>query len=147
MLTGQSITELQRQAHAEPEETDYHFVNALIMPTDRAILHARIAARLEQMFAAGFVDEVRQLRQRYALRSDLPSMRSVGYRQVWAYLEGELASEAIAAEQALFATRQLAKRQLTWLRRWHDGRSFAMEAADVISQVAAYFDGATKAGG
>ncbi|MDY0329698.1 MAG: tRNA (adenosine(37)-N6)-dimethylallyltransferase MiaA [Thiomonas sp.] len=84
-------------------------------PSDRSALHARIAQRFEQMLAAGFVDEVRALRQRGDLSPALPSMRAVGYRQAWRFLDGEISAEQFR-EQAIAATRQLAKRQLTWLR-------------------------------
>jgi tRNA dimethylallyltransferase len=91
------------------------FVMLGLLPTDRAALHGRIADRLERMFAAGLVDEVRRLRSRPGLRRESPAMRAVGYRQVWAHLEGERTLEETAAA-ARAATRQLAKRQLTWLR-------------------------------
>ena len=80
-------------------------------------MHARIAARLDKMLNAGLMEEVRRLWQRGDLSPDLPAMRSVGYRQFWAYFEGEI-SEEEAANTVLYASRQLAKRQLTWLRRW-----------------------------
>ena len=84
-------------------------------PSDRAALHGRIAARWQAMISAGLVDEVRSLRARYALDAAMPSMRAVGYRQVWETLEGT-APAATLADRAIAATRQLAKRQLTWLR-------------------------------
>ncbi|MHB1666952.1 MAG: tRNA (adenosine(37)-N6)-dimethylallyltransferase MiaA [Thiomonas sp.] len=84
-------------------------------PSNRAELHARIARRFDAMFAAGFLDEVRSLRARGDLHATLPSMRAVGYRQAWAHLDGEIDAATFAA-QAIAATRQLAKRQLTWLR-------------------------------
>lgn len=91
------------------------FVMLGLLPTDRAALHGRIADRLERMFAAGFVDEVRRLKSRPGVLRESPAMRAVGYRQVWAHLEGEKSlEETVAAARA--ATRQLAKRQLTWLR-------------------------------
>jgi len=78
-------------------------------------LHARIATRLEQMVETGFIDEMKALRQRPGLTADHPSMRSVGYRQFWQYLDDQYSLEE-AIDRALFATRQLAKRQITWLR-------------------------------
>lgn len=88
-----------------------------LIPADRARLHQAIALRFQQMLAHGFVDEVRCLRQQYPeLQPDMPSMRCVGYRQVWDYLEGHVDS-ATFGECAMAATRQLAKRQLTWLRK------------------------------
>ncbi|HEV7576213.1 MAG TPA: tRNA (adenosine(37)-N6)-dimethylallyltransferase MiaA [Caldimonas sp.] len=102
-------------------------------PTDRAWLHARIAARFAAMLGAGFVDEVRRLRARGDLTAPLPSMRAVGYRQAWAALDrGELDAIAPAASAA---TRQLAKRQLTWLRSMPWRRVVACDDADAVDQV------------
>ena len=84
-------------------------------PSDRSVLHARIAQRFDHMLAAGFLDEVQALRQRGDLSPALPSIRAVGYRQAWRFLDGEIDAEQFR-EQAIAATRQLAKRQLTWLR-------------------------------
>jgi tRNA dimethylallyltransferase len=85
------------------------------MPGDRAVLHARIAARFDAMLEAGLVEEVRALRRRHVLHPNLPSMRCVGYRQVWAHLDGAY-DRATLRNRGVAATRQLAKRQLTWLR-------------------------------
>ena len=85
----------------------------------RANLHARIAARFDEMLARGFIDEVAALKARGDLSTDLPSMRAVGYRQVWEHLEGTV-DRAGMRERALAATRQLAKRQLTWLKGFSD---------------------------
>jgi len=86
------------------------------VPADRGELHRRIEARFDAMLAGGLVDELRALRARYALRPDLPSMRCVGYRQAWEFLEGRYDANALR-DKGIAATRQLAKRQLTWLRR------------------------------
>jgi tRNA dimethylallyltransferase len=86
-----------------------------IVPPDRALLHQRIADRFDAILKAGLIDELKSLRQRYALSADLPSMRCVGYRQAWAHLEGEYGVDEMRA-RGIAATRQLAKRQLTWLR-------------------------------
>jgi tRNA dimethylallyltransferase len=86
-----------------------------LAPADRAKLHAAIAARFDGMLAAGLIDEVRSLRKRYALRADMPSMRAVGYRQVADHLDGRF-DRATLRDRAIAATRQLAKRQLTWMR-------------------------------
>ena len=94
---------------------DLRFEVIALEPSDRSCLHARIAARLDQMFAAGFLDEVRRLRARGDLQANLPSMRCVGYRQAWEHLDGLYDAQAMH-ERSLAATRQLAKRQLTWLR-------------------------------
>ena len=90
-----------------------------LAPADRAVLHARIAERLVVMMSEGFLDEVAALRARGDLHTDLPSIRAVGYRQLWSYLEGEVSLDE-ALDRALAATRQLAKRQLNWLRGWSD---------------------------
>lgn len=93
----------------------YRLVKLVRSPRERAVLHRRIGARFDAMLAAGFEDEVRRLRARGDLTAALPSMRAVGYRQLWAYLDGVL-SFAAMRERAIIATRQLAKRQYTWLR-------------------------------
>ncbi len=87
----------------------------LLEPADRALLHTRIATRFELMLQSGFIEEVEDLRRRYSLHAALPSMRCVGYRQVWDFLDGAI-TKAQMLEQGIAATRQLAKRQLTWQR-------------------------------
>ncbi|HVF64927.1 MAG TPA: tRNA (adenosine(37)-N6)-dimethylallyltransferase MiaA [Casimicrobiaceae bacterium] len=86
-----------------------------LLPVDRAELHRRIAARFDAMLAQGLLDELARLRHRYVLTRELPSMRAVGYRQAWAHLEGEIDAESLRSA-GIAATRQLAKRQITWLR-------------------------------
>lgn len=95
--------------------TTVNFLRLALAPSERAALHSRIAQRFDAMLDAGLIDEVRSLRERYALTPDLPAMRAVGYRQVWNFLEGMI-DLATLRNQGIFATRQLAKRQLTWLR-------------------------------
>jgi len=87
------------------------------MPKDRGLLHQRIAVRFTQMLADGFLGEVEGLMKRGDLHRDLPSMRAVGYRQAWSHLLGEVDQQTFL-DQGIAATRQLAKRQLTWLRKW-----------------------------
>ncbi|MBT8092788.1 MAG: tRNA (adenosine(37)-N6)-dimethylallyltransferase MiaA [Gammaproteobacteria bacterium] len=113
LASDKSLTTWQQEAVATPAATDYVKIALQVEP--RALLHARIAARLQLMVESGFVDEVAALRDRPGLRGDSPAMRSVGYRQFWKHLDGDW-TLAEARERALFATRQLAKRQLTWLR-------------------------------
>ena len=113
------------------------------MPRDRAELHRRIAARFAGMLQAGLVDELKALRKRYRLTAGMPSMRAVGYRQVWQYLEGELDADALA-ERAVAATRQLAKRQLTWLRSFPEvenvgGSPIEADAEALASRIAHSF--------
>jgi tRNA dimethylallyltransferase len=90
-----------------------------IAPTDRKVLHQRIENRFRQMLANGFVEEVRKLKERADLTVDMPSMRCVGYKQVWQYLDAELSYDEMI-DKGVAATRQLAKRQFTWLRGWQD---------------------------
>lgn len=111
-LSGRPISELQTGARRAPPFALRAFV---LVPEDRAALQRRIAERFEQMLKDGLVDELKALRRRYPLHAALPSMRCVGYRQAWAHLEGEY-DEATLREKGIAATRQLAKRQLTWLR-------------------------------
>ena len=99
--------------------TGYDALCLALAPADRSVLHARIAERLDVMMSEGFLDEVAALRERGDVHSDLPSIRAVGYRQLWSYLEGEVSLDE-ALGRALAATRQLAKRQLNWLRGWSD---------------------------
>jgi len=109
--------------HAAPARpalaTDYRVEQVAICPGQREWLHRRIAERFDAMLTAGLEDEVARLRARGDLDLQLPSMRSVGYRQIWQYLDGDC-DLATARERAIAATRQLAKRQLTWLRKWPD---------------------------
>ncbi|MCG5500167.1 tRNA (adenosine(37)-N6)-dimethylallyltransferase MiaA [Ectothiorhodospira lacustris] len=111
-----------------------------LMPPDRIRLRERIALRFRQMLRQGLVDEVSALRERGDLSVDLPSMRAVGYRQVWEYLEGRIDHDAMVT-QAITATRQLAKRQMTWLRSYPDVEVFDPERADpagVLGRVKAH---------
>jgi tRNA dimethylallyltransferase len=97
----------------------YTVVQLAMMPPERRVLHERIRLRFLKMLDAGFLDEVRALMLREDLHPDLPSMRCVGYRQAWSYLSGEDDYETFVSK-GVAATRQLAKRQLTWLRKWSD---------------------------
>jgi tRNA dimethylallyltransferase len=116
-VTGKPMSSLLSGGRIAPPRIQVNVIS--IEPSDRAILHRRISTRFEEMLEQGLVDEVRRLRERYRLSPDLPSMRCVGYRQTWQYLEGEFGLGRLR-ETALGATRQLAKRQLTWLRAMHD---------------------------
>lgn len=97
----------------------YTVAQLAIAPEQRQVLHARIAQRFQSMLEQGFVNEVEALRERSDLHAGLPSIRAVGYRQVWEYLDGKLSREEMI-ERGIIATRQLAKRQFTWLRGWDD---------------------------
>ncbi|MDX9874627.1 MAG: tRNA (adenosine(37)-N6)-dimethylallyltransferase MiaA [Spongiibacteraceae bacterium] len=115
-LSGRPLSELHAEGVAGAE-LSHRLVELAVAPGDRAVLHQRIAERFEAMLRAGFVEEVRTLRQRSDLHADLPAMRAVGYRQVWSWLSGDI-DEATMVTRGIEATRQLAKRQLTWLRQW-----------------------------
>jgi len=104
----------------------YHIIQLALLPVDRALLHQRIEKRFLIMLEQGLIDEVEELRQRADLHLDLPSMRAVGYRQVWQYLNGDY-NYAAMVDKSVAATRQLAKRQLTWLRGWQDLTSISVE--------------------
>lgn len=112
----------------------FRLVQLALLPSDRAVLHRRIAQRFDAMLAAGLVDELQGLRKKYRLHAGLPSMRCVGYRQAWDYLEGRGKLNALR-EKGIAATRQLAKRQLTWLRSWPDVEAFDCLATDLLAQV------------
>jgi tRNA dimethylallyltransferase len=105
-----------------------------LVPGDRAVLHQRIADRFEHMLELGLLPEVRELRAKYDLDPNLPSMRCVGYRQAWKHLDGEYDLGELR-EKAVAATRQLAKRQLTWLRAMPDVRQFDCLAMDLQQQI------------
>ncbi|HEY1059983.1 MAG TPA: tRNA (adenosine(37)-N6)-dimethylallyltransferase MiaA [Limnobacter sp.] len=111
LLTGQPLSAFHKRDQAQR----LSLPTLAIEPGDRAVLHTRIAERFVQMLNSGFIDEVVSLRQRYVLNTTMPSMRCVGYRQVWEYLDGEV-DHSTMVDKGVAATRQLAKRQITWLR-------------------------------
>ena len=123
-LSGRPMSALL--AESEHQKPAYDFLSIGLLPSDRAVLHGRIAERFDAMLENGLDAEVRQLRQKYALHLNLPSMRCVGYRQVWEAQEGIIAQKEVR-DRGIFATRQLAKRQITWL-----GNSFAAENFDCL---------------
>jgi len=116
------------------EDLPYQKIKLIIAPSDRKILHDSIAQRFRNMLELGFINEVELLYQRGDLTEKMPSIRAVGYRQVWAYLQGEDDLETMA-EKAIAATRQLAKRQFTWLRRETDAISFQTGQPDLLQKV------------
>jgi len=124
-LTGKPLSTLQGMARAA---LPFSLKAFALVPAEREALHERIARRFDAMLKGGLVDELKTLRERYRLTAGMPSMRAVGYRQVWQYLDGEL-DEAAMREQAIAATRQLAKRQLTWLRSFRDVETVPDDAA------------------
>ena len=129
-LSGRPISDWQRAARAQP--FPFRVLRLVLAPADRAVLHERIERRFDAMLAAGLLDEVRRLRADPRLHPDLPSMRAVGYRQAWRFLDDSTTATGFR-DEAIAATRQLAKRQLTWLRgeldaRWLDP---AVDAAEL----------------
>lgn len=121
-VSGKTMSELRReqqQTEVKPFTERYRVTQIAIAPRDRHLLHQRIAQRFHKMLEQGLIDEVARLHQRGDLHPDLPAIRAVGYRQVWDYLEGVLNKEEMI-ERGIIATRQLAKRQFTWLRGWSD---------------------------
>lgn len=118
--SGTSLSDLHRAQSLNPvADLPCELIFIAMLPVQRSHLHQIIADRFHAMLAAGLVSEVAALKQRSDLHPDLPSMRSVGYRQVWEFLEGK-SDHATMVEKAIAATRQLAKRQLTWLRGWEN---------------------------
>jgi tRNA dimethylallyltransferase len=138
-LTGAPLAEsIARRTEAA---VPYRLIQLALQPSDRAVLHARIAQRFDAMLEAGLIDEVSALRRKYRLHAGLPSMRCVGYRQVWDYLEGR-SDRAALREKGIAATRQLAKRQLTWLRAWEDVAPLDCLAGDPVGQAAGILEAA-----
>jgi len=131
-ISGRPMSELL----AGPQEAapPYDFLSLGLLPADRAVLHARIAQRFDAMLAAGLEDEVSDLRQRYRLHDGLPSMRAVGYRQVWEVQAGRLPRDELR-ERGIFATRQLAKRQITWLTNTLRPQIFDCLAVDLTRRI------------
>ncbi len=139
-LTGLPISHFQKHNATESIATRHLNTRAEALislePDDRAWLHARIAQRFDAMLTAGFMDEVKVLRARSDLHGDLPAMRCVGYRQAWEALDGT-SPMAEWRDKGIFATRQLAKRQITWLRSMPGRRVVACDAPDALEQVLA----------
>lgn len=129
MITGQSLSTCLHTGSMPPA---CQFVNIMLLPTDRAWLHARINQRFGQMLEAGLIDEVARLLQHWNLTPEHPALRCVGYRQVFEYLHGEYDIDILRAKGAA-ATRQLAKRQLTWLRHWPNASCFEAEKPDIMA--------------
>ena len=118
------------------EKNEFSFVNLILFPEDRAWLHQRIGHRFEEMLKQGFIDEVKQLLKKWPVNPDMPALRSVGYRQVYEYLQKGDDLQGLK-DKGMAATRQLAKRQLTWLRQWPDGIYFDPKETDCQLKVMA----------
>jgi len=149
-LSGRTISDWHCSTRAQPR-LPYRVLKLVLAPADRAVLHGRIVQRFDAMLAAGFLDEVRRLRAMPQLQShprplELPALRAVGYRQAWEHLEGTT-DAATFRDRAIFATRQLAKRQLTWLRGELDAQWFdpATDSRRLDRALALFIEGAWPA--
>ncbi|MDP3420446.1 MAG: tRNA (adenosine(37)-N6)-dimethylallyltransferase MiaA [Thiobacillus sp.] len=140
-LSGKPMSALLDRTQAD---LPYRVLQLALIPSDRAVLHQRIAERFDAMLAEGLLDEVKALRQAFALTPDLPAMRAVGYRQAWAHLDGEISLDELR-ETGIAATRQLAKRQLTWLRSWPDAVELDCLAEDLEVQATTWVERHLKA--
>jgi tRNA dimethylallyltransferase len=144
-ISGKALSSFHQLnvAPAEPANSNaLHWANAPLLslePTDRSWLHKRIEQRFDDMLSNGFLDEVKDLRARGDLTPDLPAMRCVGYRQAWEALDGTLPMSELR-DRGVFATRQLAKRQITWLRSLPQRTVFEAEGENVLKQALAWVD-------
>lgn len=125
-----------------PAQFDFNFHSLILAPKDRKVIHQRIEKRFDQMLDSGFIDEVKMLFNRDDLSPALPSIRCVGYRQAWSYLAGEF-TKLKMREKAIVATRQLCKRQLTWLRRWEDAQ-WVEQPAEALTQILRWKEAANE---
>ncbi len=149
-VSGLSMSEHRRRQQREGADQQalglsqlpYTVARLAIAPQQREVLHGRIAQRFKQMLEQGFIEEVEALRCNSDLHEDLPSMRAVGYRQVWDYLEGNLARSELE-ERGIIATRQLAKRQFTWLRSWDKVQWLDSLASDNLPRALKYLQSST----
>ena len=132
-LSGRPMSELL--AESEKQRPAYNFLQIGLLPSDRSVLHDRIARRFDEMLLAGLDDEVRRLRAKYPLDENLPSMRCVGYRQMWDAQEGRI-SRPEMRDRGIFATRQLAKRQITWLTNSFEAEHFDCLDPALTDQIA-----------
>ena len=146
-VSGMTMTRhRQLQQEGSAVSLPYQVVRLAMAPLQRAVLHERIALRFRAMLREGFIAEVERLYRRGDLHAGLPSMRSVGYRQVWDYLEGHL-SLAELEQRGIIATRQLAKRQFTWLRSWEQLHWLDSLASDNLPRALKYLNSATISAG
>lgn len=149
-LSGESMSTLRRRQPRRQLDQEFQLVQIALLPRHRSVLHQRIERRFLEMLNQGFEEEVRILHNRGDLSPGLPAIRAVGYRQMWDYLEGATGRDEMIA-RAVAATRQLAKRQLTWLRKWPkleevyidsaDGRE--LEISELTGEALNYLEGIT----
>lgn len=131
LVSGKTLTELQRTL---TRSSPYFFINIALIPDDRTLLHEAITARFQAMLDLGFIEEVEKLFKRGDLHANLPAVRTVGYRQIWNYLLNSI-SYTEMQDLSLIATRQLAKRQLTWLRSWQELNTFASNHKENVKKI------------
>ncbi len=134
LVSGKTLTELQLTPNLSP--SSYLFINIALLPDDRNLLHKAIATRFQSMLDLGVVEEVEKLFKRGDLHENLPAIRTVGYRQIWNYLLNNI-SYIEMQELAIIATRQLAKRQLTWLRSWQKLNLFVSNDKENVKKIIA----------
>ncbi len=137
-VSGQSMTQLRAHQALQKQASNggylpYNVATFAIAPQQRSVLHERIALRFHLMLEQGFLNEVEALWQRGDLHADLPSIRAVGYRQAWMYLQGDYSYDEMI-ERGIIATRQLAKRQFTWLRSWEEVHWLDSLSCDILPQ-------------
>lgn len=138
MISGKKYSELVQTSKIGGLEEELKL--CALVPNDRSILHKNIETRFKQMLEQGFLDEVQKLRENPALTKNTTAIRSVGYRQAWEYLDGNISYDEFV-KKGIVATRQLAKRQLTWIRNWQgEIKLVAMESCTKESEVLSYFD-------
>jgi tRNA dimethylallyltransferase len=131
LISGKTLTELQCSF---TRSSPYFFINIALIPDDRTLLHEAITTRFQAMLDLGFIEEVEKLFKRGDLHANLPAIRTVGYRQIWNYLLNSI-SYTEMQDLTLIATRQLAKRQLTWLRSWQELNTFASNHKENVKKI------------
>jgi len=131
-ISGKTLT--KHWEEQEQQKLPFDVLNLAIMPKERKTLHQRIEQRFSLMLEQGFIEEVQALYDRGDLNLEMPSMRCVGYRQAWMYINGEIDHKTMI-EKGVVATRRLAKRQITWLRSWQDLHWFDLESTDLTARV------------
>jgi len=141
-VSGKTLTQYHEEGRSKANSDNslpfnLHFF--AIQPTDRGVLHNKIKKRFLEMLSSGLVEEVQVLRQRKDLSISLPAIKSVGYRQVWQYLDGQLSHEEMV-DRGIIATRQLAKRQLTWLRSWNELHGLDGHSSKSLNYILNYLD-------
>lgn len=135
-ISGRSMSSLLEDNSVNLTQQN-HYINIILAPNDRTFLHANIAKRFYSMLDAGFIAEVEQLYNNPNINENLPAIRSCGYRQIWQYLDGFFTKEQMI-EKSIVATRQLAKRQITWLRQWSDATWYDTQSANYKQKIINY---------